>query len=590
MILAYKETQEFLQKQMKGLTGHIEVAGYPFDSVEWGKEDKIGKDELYTWGSTWWAYEQTAYWIDGFIRCAILLRDKSALKRAETIIYTVFQNADPDGYIGPKFLKEVKDGYTRWPHVVFFRAVMALYEYNQDETILGRLTRHYLDCPVDYAYACGRDILNVEIMLWLYEKTGNRELLNLAVKSYTNYNENSKDKVCSEKFALSSKLPRGTHGVSYNEYSKLGAILYKYIGEEKCLRASVSAYKKLNHYMLPDGLHTCSENIVSAASYAHHETCNVTDFSWSQNYLYEASGDTAYLDKIEKCVWNAGLGSVTEDFKALQYFSSMNQVVMDEGSLVGPWNIQGAAYRPAPWVQCCIANVNRFMPNYILNSWKKIGEDVYLKLFCSSIFKEDGIEIKERTSYPYNNSIILNIKTKKPFCLHLRLPKWNEGYNLLVNGREYKGKARKGFIALQILGNCMVEYEIKCSVKKRIKNDYVWFEKGALVYTYKVDSLRRIDTGEKRSTKEFPAYCIYPTAKWNYGVADNGEIIEKDGRIFIQAYEVDNWRLKVFDNGRHTKLPLPPSNPTVREQDPEWLELTPYGLSECRITAFAHIK
>lgn len=65
MILAYKETKDFLKRQMNGITGHIEVAGYPFDSVEWGKEDKIGKDEIYTWGDTWWAYEQTAYWVDG---------------------------------------------------------------------------------------------------------------------------------------------------------------------------------------------------------------------------------------------------------------------------------------------------------------------------------------------------------------------------------------------------------------------------------------------------------------------------------------------------------------------------------------------
>ena len=47
---------------------------------------------------------------------------------------------------------------------------------------------------------------------------------------------------------------------------------------------------------------------------AQHETCNMSDFSWSQDYLFEASRDIQYLDKIEKCVWNAGLGAVTEDF------------------------------------------------------------------------------------------------------------------------------------------------------------------------------------------------------------------------------------------------------------------------------------
>ena len=34
--------------------------------------------------------------------------------------------------------------------------------------------------------------------------------------------------------------------------------------------------------------------------------------------------NTGYLDQIEKCVFNAGLGAVTEDFRALQYFSCVN--------------------------------------------------------------------------------------------------------------------------------------------------------------------------------------------------------------------------------------------------------------------------
>ncbi len=594
MITAYKESKTFLQKQMQGLTGHIEVAGYPFDSVEWGQADKIGVDSVYSWGDPWWAYEQTAYWVDGYTRCAILLNDKELLSRTKNMIYNVLNNADEDGYLGPKFLKDIKDGCTRWAHVVFFRAVMALYEYNRDKTILDKLTKHYLGYRVDYA--SGRNILNVEIMLWLYQKTKNEALLQFAEENYARYNENNKDSFFSDTFALSSNLPtdknnplgKSAHGVSYNEYSKLGAILYKYTGQKIYLKASVAAYKKVDkHYMLIDGLHNCAEKLVSNAVTAQHETCNITDFSWSQNYLFEVSGDISYLDKIEKCVWNAGLGAVTEDFKALQYFSGVNQVVLDDESATGETS-KGAAYKPAPYVQCCIGNVNRFMPNYILNSWKKTGDDVYLKLFCSSVFKEDGVEIKERTQYPYDNLVSLKIKTKKAFRLHLRLPAWNEGYTLSVNGATVSGEKQNGFVTLTISKDCKVEYAVKCSLKKRVKKDYVWFEKGAMVYTYKVDSLWKIDKGEKRSTKEFPAYCIYPIGKWNYGIADDGSVLEKNGKVFVAAYEVDNWKLTA--EGQIARLPAPPRKPQVRSQESQYIELTPYGLSECRITAFARIK
>lgn len=42
--------------------------------------------------------------------------------------------------------------------------------------------------------------------------------------------------------------------------------------------------------------------------------------------------------------------------------------------------------------------------------------------------------------------------------------------------------------------------------------------------------------------------------------------------------------------GQVAKIPIPPRIPQVRKQECEWIELTPYGLSECRVTAFAKIK
>ena len=75
--------KSFLQTQLNGLTGHIEMAGYPFDRVEWGKPDIIRQDGR----PSWWVYEQTGYWLDGFTRCAILINDHAAIERARAIIY-----------------------------------------------------------------------------------------------------------------------------------------------------------------------------------------------------------------------------------------------------------------------------------------------------------------------------------------------------------------------------------------------------------------------------------------------------------------------------------------------------------------------
>ena len=596
MILAHEESKTFLKTQMDGLTGNIEVIKYPFDRVEWGQEDYTGENVYCPWGHLWWPYEQTGYWVDGFTRCAILLRDKKAIKRARTIIYNVFNRADEDGYLGPKFLKEVETPYTRWSHVVFFRAAMAFYEYNKDKRILEKLTRHYLGYRVNYSE--GRNVFNVEIMLWLYKQTGNKELLTLAEETYIQYNQWAKRRArfnyCTDSFALSNKLPtnaqgdKGAHGVNFNEFTKLGALLYLHTGKQKYLNASISAYKKIDeHYMLIDGLHDSAEELISNTVDRHHETCNITDFTWSQNYMFEATGNTEYLDKIEKCIWNAGLGAVTEDFKAAQYFSCVNQVVLDHDAWTCRWR-RGAGYKPASYVECCMGNVNRFMPNYILNSWKEQGDNVYLKLFTSSLFKTRNITIEEQTNFPYENAIKLKVKTTKPFVLHLRLPKWNEGYRVSVNGQEIQTNVENGFILLPIEQDCSIDYEIRCSIIKHEDKDYVWFSKGAMVYTHKVRSLYKIDKCDERSSAKLPSYNIYPIEKWNYGIADGDTVIEQDGKLFVKAYEVENWQLETF--GYKTKLPVPPTSPVVKNPYSELIELTPYGLSEARITAFAKIN
>lgn len=82
--------KRFLETQMEGLTGHIVDAGFPFDRVQWG-----GLDYTLDNGGNpgWWVYEQTAYWLDGYIRCAILLNDREAIQKGSSMIENVFRNS-----------------------------------------------------------------------------------------------------------------------------------------------------------------------------------------------------------------------------------------------------------------------------------------------------------------------------------------------------------------------------------------------------------------------------------------------------------------------------------------------------------------
>ena len=61
-----------------------------------------------------------------------------------------------------------------------------------------------------------------------------------------------------------------------------------------------------------------------------HETCDITDHTWALAYLLQATGDARYADRIEQVIFNALPGSITKDFRALQYFSCPNQVIADQ--------------------------------------------------------------------------------------------------------------------------------------------------------------------------------------------------------------------------------------------------------------------
>lgn len=606
---------KYLQTQMQGLTGHIEEAGFPFDRVEWGKDDVECNND----NPNWWVYEQTGYWLDGFTRCAILLDDRAAIERTSKIIYQTINSPDRDGYIGPRFMKA--DGeWNRWPHVVFFRACIALYESNGDESIIRAIARHYLQSPANYSR--GRDVLNVEIMLYVYGVLRDEALLRLAIDSYETYQRTTGDDLKDE-VALSDKKPF-LHGVSYNEYSKLGAILYKYTGEKKYLKASLAAFHKIDRYfMLPGGCN-CSDEYVADDGYMRGiETCDVSDYTWSLHYLLQITKDAGYADKIERCVFNAGIGAATEDFKALQYFSCANQLVLNRTSNHCRFyhGSKWMSYRPNPGTECCPGNVNRFMPNYVWNMWHREGSDVYCMLFgaCEYRTKMNGNEviIAEETNYPFEERLRFTVSTKTEFTLHIRIPAWSCGYRLKIDGKEASSQEREKYIALSITSDVSVEVEFLSEIKTYAKGKNVYFTKGCLTYSFGMYGERKIDTEEERASKEFPAYNIEPDEEWRWGVrtdttrfvpcedAEDWDVRRSLPTIIVKAKKIKNYDLlrrksAVFytdyrvkgapvKKGDFTFTPPVPARPQFVGEERE-IVLKPYGACKVRLTVFPKLK
>jgi uncharacterized protein len=542
--------KQYLINQRNGLTGHLENAGYPFNTVGWTADSIPGNKSI----EKWWPYEQNAYWVDGMERCGLLLNDSFLLNKARKNIYYVLAHPDSTGFLGPKFMKPNDEG-DRWVYAVFFRALMAEYEATRNPEILEAIKKHYLGDR--FPHTGVRESINAEIILWAYSESNDKALLDFAKEIYKNSNELNKNSMVSDIGFLKDGLV-AEHGVTYLEKSKLGAILYLYTGDKIYLQPSIAAFKKLDKYhMLISGVNVSSEHIHPPTTQESHEICDISDYTWSISYLLKATGDAVYADKIERAAFNAAPGSVTKDFKALQYFSAPNQVIAARNSNVRDGG-GSMRYAPNPATECCPGNVNRMMPNFAINSWMSDGKGglaaaMYApsSVECRLTGKNNSdLTIDENTKYPFSDSVnfIFHLKEESEFNFYVRIPGWCKDAHILINGTELKRIfVPATYISLQR------KYKEGDKVTVILPSSFqltpgpengVSIERGPLVYSLKIDEDWRVDSNDNRSTPDFPAYELFAKSPWNYALCVTKEDLQKQIKVINKAFSDNPWSIE----------------------------------------------
>ena len=647
--------KEILQRQADGLSGHPEAMAYPYNTVLWAGELERDSESR---GADWWRFEQTAYYLDGIARLGFLLDDqrfldvwqenidyvlahplpfKAGLSEEEAMAqlqrgrrpmnFDAQVSADPraqermarmqqqmqariarqlpiltadrpEGRLGPE------TGSMAWPWAVFFRAVKAYYEATGDPRIPEAMEKNYLSYTVD-ELAQDRYVVNVEGMLWTWSLTGNPELLDRAVAAW----EKGDSNVTQESALDDSEFHM--HGVTMNELLKIPLLLYAYTGEQKYLDAALHAEAKMEApNMLIDGINSSSEALAGNDPLASHETCDIADYTWTMGYYLMTTGDGQWADRIEKGIFNGGLGAITKDFKAMQYFSCPNQFISTGNSDHNrfKYGLTWMQYRPIHETECCIGNLHRYMPNYVARMWMldKNNQPVAALYGPSSVEYDLGkgvtVRIEEKTAYPFEEQVrfeftfLKNGKpTDKEYAMDFtyRIPGWVKGEQAGFRTVSKTWKTGDSFtvelpMSIEIVDNPVVGASV---------------QRGPVVYSYAIPADVQEDTavyanlaGKVSANPDFKSWTMTPAGKWNYALVESGLgdlKVEKTGaegfpfdldsvplKIRVPVVGVKGWTLK--ENRFTPALPE-----TVKAEGPvTYIDLVPYGATTLRVTVF----
>ncbi|MCH8119354.1 MAG: glycoside hydrolase family 127 protein [Planctomycetes bacterium] len=600
-----------LELQADGFHGHLtEISNFlKKEKNAWLNPDGEG---LHGW-------EEPPYWLKGFSNCGYILRNERMITESKIWIEAALRSQKSDGWFGPD--KGRKGAATRlqgredlWPNMIMLFCLQNYYEFTNDERVIKLMTNYmkYLTTVPEERFLLGYwprmrggDLLYS--VYWLYNRTGDKFLLDLAKKVHRRTAEWEKDVI-------------NWHNVNMSQGFGQPATFYMQSKDPNHLWAAERNWRKIRdmYGQVPGGMFGGDENCRPGFTGPRQavETCGMVEMMLSHEILLTITGNPKWADRCEDVAFNSLPAAFTPDLKALHYLTAPNMILCDRHNKSPGLQNGGAMLLFDPYRhRCCQHNTGHGWPYYAEHLWLATpGNGLAAVLYapCKVTAKVgDGTEvtITEKTQYPFDESIQLTITTAKSvrFPLYLRIPGWCEKPELTINGKKTAVKSRPGAYILidrkWADGDTVdLNLTMKITLTKWVKNkNSVSVNRGPLTYSLKIGE-KYVKAG---GTEKWPAWEIHPTTAWNYGLLLNERNPASSFRVVYKAWPDDDQPFEanaapIELRAKAKKIPAwqkdhlglvgkLQASPAKSDEPTENVTLIPMGCARLRISAFPTI-
>jgi DUF1680 family protein len=508
--------------------------------------------------------------------------------------------------------------------MVMLAALQSYYEATGDRRVLafmGRYFQYELRLPdaelLPGSWQKLRGGENLESVYWLYNRTGEGFLLDLAKRLHERTSDWTSPVLSPERdrdWVESSFY----HGVNIAMGFRYPGVYYQQARDPRLLEAVERNYRQVldTYGRQPGGLFGADENIRPGHEDPRQgaETCTMVEFMAGFESLLRITGDSVWADRAEDVAFNSLPASMTPDLKGLHYLTAANLVSCDS---TGDHDFQNSgtllSFDPRSY-RCCQHNVAFGWPYFAEHLWLATADNgLAATIYAPSSVRArvgDGAEVvlTEDTDYPFEEEVRLSVGCDRPvaFPLYLRLPGWTRAARVFVNGQvAAEGLAGGGYAVVRRTWRHGDEVRLELDapielVRWPASKGAVSVRRGPLWYALRI--------GEKwqryGGTDDWPALELLPTTAWNYGLLAEGPAGRPDIKLAarrppafqpfapdaaplvltVRARRVPGWALE----GRMVG-PLPAS-PARAEGPSREVELIPMGCARLRITVFPTVK